>query len=409
MEDSTLVTTNIAEVLKKITGKETFIAIGELHNSRSAIKFILDNINLLAPSDGRKTHLLTEFLPTDLHLIPNMQQNKNFYPLAKKKLGEKRKTLETDVGQRESSRSNPEETYTIENLYQTLFGKDIAIHSIEYQDDGNAALYYRLQAGDPKAYAQRTNQINDRGVERATAILKKDPTARILIFAGMGHTSDSVFRKYNKETDAFIPEEELRLVGISRRLKDQNYPGVNISVHDLDLCTDKEHLRNIHTRVPFFTKYEIGDACLTWDNPDFLLFLDTPPHPKALKKITKGYESIFLPGPHNINIVKNEGGRTQLLAAVPPAPQNDAAKKKKKKKKKKKPAVASSPAADSVSEILAAESQTNDTAAFISYPGKMFDNSEPSHVKVVSEPTAVGKKEEITSPVKSPSLDRTSK
>lgn len=58
------ITSATNELLGQLTDDKNFIAIEELHNSRSAIKFIMDHIDDLAPL-GRKTYFLTELFPPD--------------------------------------------------------------------------------------------------------------------------------------------------------------------------------------------------------------------------------------------------------------------------------------------------------------------------------------------------------
>lgn len=165
----------MSKVSLGIRGKENFIPIGELHNSRSAIKFIIDNIKILIPNDGRKTYFLTEFLPTDMILVPD-SKNEFKYLKCKIKLSQMdRDKLNKDVAQRESDKIANEDKYTLEKLFEMLFSLKCELHSIEKQDESSAKLFTDIQKGNLDAFEKRVNQINELAFNKAKGIMTSSP------------------------------------------------------------------------------------------------------------------------------------------------------------------------------------------------------------------------------------------
>ena len=274
----TIITDDIEKVTRAITGEENFIAIGELHNSRSAIKFIMDNVNKLTdPSNDRKTYVLTEFFPTGLSLVPSEGNQRN-YLKAKIKCG-KAQEISKDLGQREEGRQGSDKDYTLGKLYEVLFPKIEYMISIESQPSLKEAeaLYKKIQDGDIDAFKERVMLINQLAFDQAKKIFEKHPQTRVIIFAGIGHTASKLVKTTNGDKTVEIP-------GIDQLLRKASYKGLSICVHDPELCTDIKLLRNFTITCDCYTKYELNDNLVTVDSPDFLLFLQAPSRSRHNKK-----------------------------------------------------------------------------------------------------------------------------
>ena len=254
-----IITSTIDNVFDKsktpcITGKEDFIAIGELHNSRSAIKFIIDHINQLISSDPkRKTYLLTECFPTGLSLnsgeIPKSESGTKLSHTETIEYLKSRKNIWFDIESREKDKgsvSDDSYPYTLQSLYSIALGKDIEIHSIEKQDGSSAELMRGIKAGDLSALEKRTNDVNELALEKAQAIWANDPNAKILVFAGMGHTASKEIKKFSTK-----PMLSILLSGIGDLLKKEvtrsgvKRTGIIVHVHDLALCMNEQALGEI--------------------------------------------------------------------------------------------------------------------------------------------------------------------
>lgn len=298
------ITSNINDVLAKISGKEDFIAIGELHNSRSAIKFIMDNIKILAPSnDDRKTYLLSELLGL------GEDYDSNDKGKARREMNQSK--VEQRFYKREETRQaagTEEKDYTLLNLYTRCINYNIDIISIEHNSNQDARMEARIKKGDLAAVEERTNLVNQLALKKAQEIWKTNNRARILILAGMGHIASSKCKKF--DGDKFT--ETKTMTGITELLRNASYQGLSINVHDPLLCDEPELLKNFSCDSESYTKYAASDSYVSVDSPDFLLFLNAQSHEELHKD--DNHESMFYMGEcNNPNNIKDENLRAQNL------------------------------------------------------------------------------------------------
>ena len=177
------------------------------------------------------------------------------------------------------------------------------------QNEKSKELYKKIMNGDLDAFQKRVNAINELAVTKAERLLKKDETAKILIFAGMRHVASGIVKKCDKSSGK--PIESKFLLGIDELLKKNNYNGLSINIHDPDLCTDKEDINQIKTSCQSYTRYADGDILITIEKPDFLLLLDTPSNGK--KVIKNNFDNLFLPGEHDIATISEKDRRIGIL------------------------------------------------------------------------------------------------
>ena len=301
------ITSNINDVLDAINGKEDFIAIGELHNSRSAIKFILENIDeLVPPEDGRRTYLLTEFLTAGAYL-GNLQDLS---------YGDEKQFQRFETYKGEDSQGD-----NLYVLYEHLLRRNVEIHSIA--DSATDHLAPRIMRGDLIAYKDRTDSLNQLAKNKANKIWEQDASAKILIFAGMGHIANSKCKKFNGETFT----EEKTMEGITELLRNQgSRRGLSINIHDPELCDDSESFDDFScSSVENYTKYGKAYQVMSVDSPNFLLFLNAQPPHELNKNQSENYESIFFMGECNIpsDLLDPERRRENLKEAADQTADND--------------------------------------------------------------------------------------
>lgn len=314
----TKITSNINDVLAKISGKEDFIAIGELHNSRSAIKFIMDNITKLALNDSRKTYLLSEILGLEESYDSGKKGDNGKKNRTMKELNQEKVKLR--LREREMTRQakdTEENKYTLLNLYLACIDNNINIVSIEHDSRDNEEIKKGLRNGDLDIIEKRTNYVNRRALRKALEIWEVDETARILIFAGMGHIANSTCKKLNG--NQFTSTKSM--TGITELLRSALYQGLSINVHDPLLCDEPELLTNFACDSESYTKYAASDSYVSVDSPDFLLFLNAQPPTELYKDET--HESMFYIGECNEpNDIKDKNLRVQNLTPYVPITDN---------------------------------------------------------------------------------------
>lgn len=173
---------------------------------------------LVPDNDNRKTYFLTEFLPVSCRLMPNKKNDENlakFLLQLNRSNKELKNKIDRDINERESDKGDDPNKYKLKILYEALFKANVELRSIEDQTtQGDEAFYKKLISGDLPAYEKRVNNLNKFAAQEAISILKKDATARILIFAGMGHIANSTCKKFN--TKSFLAEGEKSMEEIGR-------------------------------------------------------------------------------------------------------------------------------------------------------------------------------------------------
>lgn len=290
------ITGALSDVLPSVKEKD-FIAIGELHNTRSAIKFIIDNIDFLAPpNDGRKTYFLTEFLKPGDFL-----NNARFLKDA---------DIRNHLKVRERYRGKPHSTYNLTKLYEVLLERNIEIISIEDGDTQTSSIFEGINQGNLEAIKARTEGPNNNAVKQAENRWRMTPKARILIFAGMSHIANSKCKKFKSDG-------EIAVKGITERLKEFGKQGVSIDIHDPILCKDEKHLTQLYSEATCFTKHAPSDSFVSIDNPDFLLFLKAQ-ESEELNSLSRDqtYENIFMPGEWDGASIQDDAARHKALDEI---------------------------------------------------------------------------------------------
>lgn len=298
-------TANINEVLSLLSGKENFISVGEIHNSRSAIKFIMDNFTNLLTKEGGKIYFLTEFLPPRIKLIPDSDRTSFARAIIKHP---EKTNIDFDLSKREEDKGDCD-LYTLKSLYDFLIKIGIEIHSIEDPYTyGDRELHKKIVADDLPSYELRVNKLNQVAVDKVREIRTRDNSARLIVFAGMGHISNSKIKKYGKDGKS---EGEKEMLGITELLRKESLIGTSIHVHDPELCQDKEYMVNFSCTEKGYSKYANNSKSITFDSPDFLLFVNTTE--QRNKKIKDAFESIFIPGECDITHINDKNFRVQAL------------------------------------------------------------------------------------------------
>lgn len=276
---NTVITSDVNAVLGRITGEESFIAIGELHNSHSALKFIKENMGRLV-SGERKTYFLTEFLKEGAWVTSEAEVAKQF----------DHRTFCQDRG------LHKDRSLDLGNIYDALIGMGVQLVSIEDNASRvpNSPVAQGVKDGNLEALKIRTDALNDRAISIAEEIWGADPSARILVFAGMNHVVNSKFK--TMEDSQFVGEITTR--GIAERLREVGgvcREGFSINIHEPELCDD-EILKNFSCQATCYTKAAKADKYVTVDSPDMLLFLNAQKASDVNDKNRDSFESIFFVG-----------------------------------------------------------------------------------------------------------------
>jgi len=290
-KSTTHITSHPQKVVGAISESLNFIAIGELHNSRSAIRFIIDNLNILAPND-RKTYLLTEFLQFASNPHPNL-------------------TPEARDERKGASKRNQ---YSLMKLYEKCSKNNITLESIEHRYGSeleNKNLQEKIESGNLFGCQDRCNNVNKIAINKALKIWKDDSKARIIFHAGMNHIANNIYRAIENKSGKTV--KEVKIDGITEILKGKGFQGISINIHDPILCKDSDLIRSTSIRLPCYSKHALADnkiiqtsihkgkrvktecSVITIDRPDFFLLLTTQVINEGVN-IDDTYESIFLSG-----------------------------------------------------------------------------------------------------------------